>query len=87
MNLGAFIERHRDAIAAAVIRTYPPLYDAETRETCGFDLRRLLRRPLGGQADAIRATALSLAEPVEPRALTQLGASLATAAWLSSSPG
>lgn len=43
-----------------MVGTYPPLYDAETRQTCGFDLRRLLRRPLGGQADAIRATAFSL---------------------------
>jgi superfamily II DNA or RNA helicase len=49
-----------DAIADAVVRTYPPIYDAETRRTCGFDLRRLLRKPLGAQADAIRATALSL---------------------------
>lgn len=60
MNLGQFLDRYRDAVTAAVIRTYPPVYDAETRRTSGFDLRRLLRRPLGGQADAIRATALSL---------------------------
>ena len=60
MNLGEFLTRYGDAVAAAVVRTYPPVYDAETRRTCGFDLRRLLRRPLGGQADAIRATALSL---------------------------
>jgi hypothetical protein len=43
-----------------VIRTYPPVYDAQTRRTSIFDVRRLLRRPLGAQADAIRATALSL---------------------------
>src|SRR5207237_6511316 len=55
-----FIDRYREAVTAAVLRTYPPRYDAETRLTCGFDVRRLLRRPLGGQADAIRATALSL---------------------------
>ncbi len=60
MNLAQFLTRYRDALSAAVVRTYPPLYDAETRRTCGFDLRQLLRRPLGGQADAIRATALSL---------------------------
>ncbi len=60
MNLGRFIDRYRDAVTAAVVATYPPLYDAETRQTCGFDVRRLLRRPLGGQADAIRATAFSL---------------------------
>ena len=60
MNLGHFIDRYKDAVTAAVVGTYPPLYDAETRQTCGFDVRRLIRRPLGGQADAIRATAFSL---------------------------
>lgn len=60
MNLGLFLDRYRDAVTAAVVRTYPPVYDAQTRRASGFDLRRLLRRPLGGQADAIRATALSL---------------------------
>jgi len=60
MNLAQFLDRYRDAVTTAVIRTYPPIYDAETRRASGFDLRRLLRRPLGGQADAIRATALSL---------------------------
>src|SRR5688500_17915841 len=60
MNLVGFIDRFRGAIADAVIRAYPPLYTAETRRTCGFDLGRLLRRPMGGQADAIRATALSI---------------------------
>lgn len=60
MNLAEFTDRFRAAIAAAVIRTYPPIYDAEARRSCGFDVRRLLRRPLGAQADAIRATALSI---------------------------
>ena len=60
MNLVGFIDRFRGAIADAVIQAYPPLYTAETRRTCGFDLGRLLRRPMGGQADAIRATALSI---------------------------
>jgi len=60
VNLSQFLARYGDAVTSAVVCTYPPLYDAETRRTCGFDLRRLLRRPLGGQADAIRATALSL---------------------------
>ncbi|MBI4496609.1 MAG: hypothetical protein HY689_01760 [Chloroflexi bacterium] len=50
----------RDEITDAVVRTYPPLYDAETRRTSGFDLQRLVRRPLGAQADAVRATALSI---------------------------
>ncbi|MCC6903829.1 MAG: hypothetical protein IT377_32980, partial [Polyangiaceae bacterium] len=60
MRLADFLDTYRDAITDAVVRTYPPLYDAETRRACGFDLHRLLRRPLGAQADAIRATALSL---------------------------
>lgn len=60
MNLAAFLDTYRDALAQAVVRAYPPLYDAETREACGFDLRRLMRRFLGAQADAIRATALAL---------------------------
>ena len=60
MKLEEFLDAYRDAITDAVVRTYPPLYDAEMRRTCGFDVLRLLRRPLGAQADAIRATALSL---------------------------
>ncbi|MCC7368784.1 MAG: hypothetical protein IT306_10200 [Chloroflexi bacterium] len=60
MKLREFLDAYRDAIEDAVVRTYPPLYDADTRRARGFDLHRLLRRPLGGQADAIRATALSL---------------------------
>src|SRR5262245_1855956 len=60
MKLAEFLDLYRDAISDAVVRTYPPLYSAETRHTCGFDLRRLARRPLGAQADAIRATALSI---------------------------
>ncbi len=60
MRLPEFLTAFADAIADAVVRTYPPVYDAETRRSCGFDLRRLLRKPLGAQADAIRATALSL---------------------------
>ncbi len=60
MRLPEFLTAFADAIADAVVRTYPPMYDADTRRSCGFDLRRLLRKPLGAQADAIRATALSL---------------------------
>jgi hypothetical protein len=60
MNLSQLMDAFGPAIAEAVIRTYPPLYDAEARRACGHDLRRLLRRPLGAQADAIRAVALSL---------------------------
>ena len=60
MNLAALLDRYRDGITEAVIRAYPPIYNAEACLTCGFDLRRLLRRPLGAQADAVRAAALSL---------------------------
>ena len=60
MNLAQFIETYQDAITQAVLRTYPPVYTAQNRDQWGFDLRRLRRRPLGAQGDAIRAVALSL---------------------------
>ena len=60
MNLTEFLESYAGAIRSAVVQTYPPLYDDEMRRACGFDLHRLLRRPLGAQADAIRAAALSI---------------------------
>ena len=58
MNLGGF-HRHvsRDAIARRVVESYPPLYRPSEN---GGTLPRLLRRPLGAQADAIRGAALSL---------------------------
>ena len=57
MNLGAFIDTYKDAIAQRVVESYPPLY--RPSET-GHDLPLLLRSPLGAQADAIRGAALSL---------------------------
>jgi len=60
MELFQFIETFQEAITRAVLRTYPPLYSARNRHQWGFDLRRLSRRPLGAQGDAIRAVALSL---------------------------
>jgi len=60
MHLPEFIETFGDAINARLIDLYPPIYDAATRATCGIDLGRLGRRPLGAQADAIRAAALSI---------------------------
>ena len=57
MNLGDFIDTYRDAIAGRVIESYPPLYRPSEN---GGDLPRLLRTPLGAQADAIRGAALSL---------------------------
>ncbi len=59
-SLSAFIDEHRDAITRTVLRAYPPIYSARNRGDWGFDLRRLRRRPLGGQADAIRALAVSM---------------------------
>jgi len=60
VNLARFIETFQEAITRAVLRTHPPLYTARNRHDWGFDLRRLRRRPLGAQGDAIRAVALSL---------------------------
>ncbi len=60
LNLVQFIEAFQGAITDAVVKAYPPLYSAHNRDELGFDLRRLGRRPMGAQADAIRACALSL---------------------------
>ena len=73
MNLGDFIDTFKDAIAQRVVESYPPLYRpphqvrGRLSEACarlgsdnGGALPRLLRKPLGAQADAIRGAALSL---------------------------
>ena len=57
MNLGQFIDTFKDAIARRVVESYPPLYRPSEN---GHRLPRLLRNPLGAQADAIRGAALSL---------------------------
>ena len=57
MNLGGFIDGFKDAIAARVVESYPPLYRPSGN---GGALPRLLRNPLGAQADAIKGAALSL---------------------------
>ena len=57
MNLGDFIDTFKDAIAKRVVESYPPLYRPSEN---GGTLPRLLRSPLGAQADAIRGAALSL---------------------------
>ena len=57
MNLGDFIDTFKDAIARRVVESYPPLYRPSEN---GVTLPRLLRKPLGAQADAIRGAALSL---------------------------
>ena len=59
-GIAEFLEEHREAITAAVLQAYPPLYTARNRDQWGFDLARLKRRPMGAQGDAIRAVALSL---------------------------
>jgi hypothetical protein len=60
MSMPEFIERFEGSINETIVQLFPPVYNAETRKACGFDLRRLGRRPLGAQGDAIRAAALSL---------------------------
>ena len=57
MNLGEFIDNFKDAIAQRVVESYAPLYRPSEN---GGKLPRLLRSPLGAQADAIRGAALSL---------------------------
>ena len=57
MNLGDFIDTFKEAIARRVVESYPPLYRPSEN---GGTLPRLLRSPLGAQADAIRGAALSL---------------------------
>ena len=57
MNLGDFIDQYKEAIAQRVVESYPPLYRPSEN---GGELPRLLRTPLGAQADAIRGAALSL---------------------------
>ncbi len=57
MNLGEFIDSFKEAIAKRVVESYPPLYRPSEN---GGVLPRLLRKPMGAQADAIRGAALSL---------------------------
>ena len=57
MNLGDCIDTFKDAIAQRVVESYPPLYRPSEN---GGTLPRLLRKPLGAQADVIRGAALSL---------------------------
>ncbi len=57
MDLAEFIDTYRDAIAQRVVESYPPRYRPSEN---GRPLPQLLRSPLGAQADAIRAAALSL---------------------------
>ena len=57
MNLSEFVDTYRDAIARRVVESYPPLYRPSTN---GHRLPKLLRSPIGAQADAVRGTALSL---------------------------
>ena len=57
MNLGQFIDTFKDAIARRVVESYPPLYRPSEN---GGKMPRLLRKPLGAQADAIRGAALSI---------------------------
>ena len=58
MNLAGFIDTYKDAIAQRVVESYPPLYRPSDAQS--VPLPKLLRTPLGAQADAIRGAALSL---------------------------
>ena len=58
MNLAGFIDTYKDAIAQRVVESYPPLY--RPSDAGSVPLPKLLRSPLGAQADAIRGAALSL---------------------------
>ena len=58
MNLAGFIDTYKDAIAQRVVESYPPLY--RPSDAAAVPLPKLLRSPLGAQADAIRGAALSL---------------------------
>ena len=57
MDLAQFIDTYKEAIAQRVVESYPPLYRPSGN---GHKLPRLLRSPLGAQADAIRGVTLSL---------------------------
>ncbi|MYH67338.1 MAG: hypothetical protein F4152_01840 [Dehalococcoidia bacterium] len=57
MDLSEFIDAYREPIARRVVESYPPRYRPSEQ---GRPLPRLLRAPLGAQADAIRGAALSL---------------------------
>ncbi|TAJ20332.1 MAG: hypothetical protein EPO65_04055 [Dehalococcoidia bacterium] len=59
-TLPELLAEHGEAITRAVLRAYPPVYTARTRDNWGFDLSSLKRRPMGAQGDAIRAAAVSL---------------------------
>nr|MDP9480265.1 DEAD/DEAH box helicase family protein [Actinomycetota bacterium] len=59
-GLSEFIEKYQDAITEAVRRSYPPVYTAQNRDSWSIDLSGLKRKPLGAQADAIRAATVSL---------------------------
>ncbi|MGE0136032.1 MAG: hypothetical protein AB7L91_19400 [Dehalococcoidia bacterium] len=59
-TLPELLTEHGEAITRAVLRAYPPVYTARTRDDWGFDLSTLKRRPMGAQGDAIRAAAVSL---------------------------
>ena len=84
MQLHEFIDHFRDSIMHAVVASYPPLYNLAERRSGRFDLRRLGRRPLGGQADAIRAAALSIQRQPSTIIVGEMGTGksfIAAASW------
>ena len=75
MNLGGFIDTFKDAIARRVVESYLPLYRPSEN---GGTLPRLLRKPLGAQADAIRGARPSPSRPT--------GAPPSSARWARARP-
>ena len=73
IDLADFMEMYREAIAGAVIATYPPRYNATARREHELDLHRLRRRPPGAQADAIRAVAISLRQQGSTNLVAEMG--------------
>ncbi|HEY8744687.1 MAG TPA: hypothetical protein VIU62_16450, partial [Chloroflexota bacterium] len=71
LRLTELLEKYRDAIARAVVETYPPLFVPQG--AAGAEFNHLLRRPLGGQADAIRATIFSLAREPATTVVGEMG--------------
>jgi SAM-dependent methyltransferase len=57
-GLGEFASEHRRELTEAVVRTFPAIYTIEHRTAMSLDA--LKRRPMGAQADVIRALAVSV---------------------------
>ena len=61
MNLSGFIDTFKESIARRVLESYPPLY--RPSETPVQAAPKLLRKPMGGQEDAIKGDGPLIASP------------------------